>query len=258
MNGTGSKYEVLNEIKQMISASDFLSVLSYYGIKIVKNSILCPVHNDTHYGSCVISKNGKKANCYACGETIDSIKIVMIKEGLEFQDAVEFLWCNILGRTLPSYEKNSKKFVFSYKDLQYIGLLNAGGKSVMMYLNVAEKKALLPSGYVHDYHSCDINGMYAVGIQMFAPSIYKLYEENPEAALFIIKGKTREKINYYNDLQKELRNKNTPIGEAACNDEKYLLETSALLQENIRYLKKFLRKIDGVSYQVRTAAKKAH
>ena len=59
-------------------------------------SILCPEHNDRHFGSCFLTKNGYK--CYACGAHGDMIHLVMRVLDCTFEDACIYI-ADIYGHT---------------------------------------------------------------------------------------------------------------------------------------------------------------
>ena len=52
-------------------------------------SILCPAHDDRHFGSCYLTDNGFK--CFACGESGDVIKMVSLIKGYSFIESCEYL-----------------------------------------------------------------------------------------------------------------------------------------------------------------------
>ena len=87
------------EIKELKRSVVFTEVLSHFGIPIKTHgrskSILCPLHNDSHYGSCLIRKNG--AYCFVCSEQINATKLAM-SQGLSFYEAMN-LFAQLLGRT---------------------------------------------------------------------------------------------------------------------------------------------------------------
>ena len=200
------KYDALYEMRRSLSASDFRAVLSYYNIPVKKNSILCPFHNDTHYGSCSINKDGRGATCWVCssnkpgrmGRSISPVDVVMEREGLEYTEALEFLWCTILGRTMPTYQTQSKSnFPLEGKELEFIGMWNARGRMVPIPVNGCSKHEEIPKGMdkVQSGEAC-----YAVIKNVKAPSIYNLYDTDKDAALEILQGKASETERYYLDL----------------------------------------------------------
>ena len=47
--GMAINYEQFNEMRDSLTASDFRSVLSYYGLTIERNGFLCPFHQSEHH-----------------------------------------------------------------------------------------------------------------------------------------------------------------------------------------------------------------
>ena len=74
-------YEQFNEMRDSLTASDFRSVLSYYGLTIERNGFLCPFHQSEHHQNCRIRSNGKSAYCYVCNRPINAVDITQYFEG---------------------------------------------------------------------------------------------------------------------------------------------------------------------------------
>lgn len=68
-----SKQEQIQEMKEQIGEAEFLQTLAYYNLRIERDSILCPFHNDRHYSSCKIMKKRQDAYCFVCQRRIDAI-----------------------------------------------------------------------------------------------------------------------------------------------------------------------------------------
>lgn len=60
-----------------------------------KVSILCPSHNDKHFGSCYLHGNNSW-KCYACNAGGDSIKLVQIVQNTSFRQACAYI-CDLYG-----------------------------------------------------------------------------------------------------------------------------------------------------------------
>ena len=60
-----------------------------------KREILCPFHNDKHFGSASIYVDSKKhfkgIHCFACGESWNVIKLVQLKTGLNYGQTLNWL-----------------------------------------------------------------------------------------------------------------------------------------------------------------------
>lgn len=72
--------------------SDLLEVMfNHYGLRWPRGygdvSIKCPVHDDSHASASVNTSKGV-FNCFACGAGGSAFDLVMLREGVEFTDAV--------------------------------------------------------------------------------------------------------------------------------------------------------------------------
>jgi len=77
----------LDNVKASFTAEDAVQL---YRIKKKGKSILCPNpdHNDAHYGSCNMTKQGDY-HCFVCKKTWSGIDIIMFQDGKPFIEAVE-------------------------------------------------------------------------------------------------------------------------------------------------------------------------
>lgn len=119
-------YEQFNEMRDSLTASDFRSVLSYYGLTIERNGFLCPFHQSEHHQNCRIRSNGKSAYCYVCNRPINAVDITQYFEGGTPLEAMEFLWGQILGQQLPA-KGERKPPILNFKFLHMIGLCHPTG-----------------------------------------------------------------------------------------------------------------------------------
>ena len=51
---------------EVLSSSNIINILEYYGLKVAKNKCICPFHSDTHPSMMVNTSKGI-AKCFACG-----------------------------------------------------------------------------------------------------------------------------------------------------------------------------------------------
>ena len=51
---------------EILSSSNIVNILEYYGLKVTRNKCTCPFHNDTHPSMMVNTSKGI-AKCFACG-----------------------------------------------------------------------------------------------------------------------------------------------------------------------------------------------
>lgn len=114
--------EVISNIKNSISIDD---VISYCGIPFQnrsgRKSILCPFHNDTHFGSCVVNTFRNNCHCFVCDKSFDSIELIRQVNGVDFSDAVKTL-ADMIG--YPLEEKKYKKTKGIFLTRHELELLN--------------------------------------------------------------------------------------------------------------------------------------
>ena len=70
-----------------------VAVLRHYGFREPgwgERSIRCPVHDETHPSASINRQKGL-FNCHACGASGNAANIVMMREGLDFKGALEFI-----------------------------------------------------------------------------------------------------------------------------------------------------------------------
>lgn len=51
---------------EILSSSNIVNILEYYGLKVNRNKCTCPFHNDTRPSMMVNTSKGI-AKCFACG-----------------------------------------------------------------------------------------------------------------------------------------------------------------------------------------------
>lgn len=60
---------------EILSSSNIVDILEYYGLKVNKNKCTCPFHNDTHPSMMVNTSKGI-AKCFACGSGGNAISFI--------------------------------------------------------------------------------------------------------------------------------------------------------------------------------------
>ncbi len=192
-------YDDMVEINQSIGPSEFNAVLNYYGLRVQKNSFLCPFHNDTHTGSCFINRNRKSAHCFACGKSFDAVDLVEYFEGLPFKEALQFLWTTILGNTLPEHpDKPEKpKFPVKFKDLEFLGIEHPSDKvpciiAERYYFKVKDK---VEAPYSINKDEQDEDGFCPVYEDKPYQSLYKMYDSDPDTVLWLLYNKSEEAVS---------------------------------------------------------------
>lgn len=60
---------------EILSSSNIVNILEYYGLKVTRNKCTCPFHNDTHPSMMVNADKGI-AKCFACGSGGNAISFI--------------------------------------------------------------------------------------------------------------------------------------------------------------------------------------
>lgn len=82
-----TKQELVEEVKKI----PIKSIISSRGVKTRGNDMICPFHEDHHYGSCkIVPEKGDKDGffkCFACGKHGNSIQFISLYDGISYMDA---------------------------------------------------------------------------------------------------------------------------------------------------------------------------
>lgn len=60
---------------EILSSSNIINILEYYGLKVIRNKCTCPFHNDTHPSMMVNTSKGI-AKCFACGSGGNAVSFI--------------------------------------------------------------------------------------------------------------------------------------------------------------------------------------
>lgn len=92
---------------------DIVAILEHYGARISGRNgwekIKCPFHNDSH-ASAAVNLNKNIFKCHGCEYKGDGYAIIMLKEGVEFNEAVSIAQriLNACGKVLPLRSNRSR------------------------------------------------------------------------------------------------------------------------------------------------------
>lgn len=152
--------------------------------------IICPFHNDTSFGSCIIKNN--RMYCFACGESADGIKIVRHTMNVPFMDA-----CRYIGRLGNIPEPNSSGSSQTYtkpelpvtdEQLDVLGLLkNNRILKITSFAETAVEFQKDKGNHIYDpdgYCLCEPEKI----------SLVDLYTEDPMGFHSLIIGKVFERL----------------------------------------------------------------
>lgn len=111
-------------------ASDVFIIAEELGLDVKykgnKALILCPFHDDKHFGSCFLTNHGFK--CYSCGKSGDIFTLVQGVLDVSFQAALQFV-ANVCGGTehFIAGDENCHTYenYISHADQVLIGIMDA-------------------------------------------------------------------------------------------------------------------------------------
>lgn len=130
----------LYDFKSIIQMADAEIVAESLGLEVRTRgrtkSILCPLHDDHHFGSCQLFETG--FHCYVCDVTHDTISMVKDVLNCNAKQAAEYI-LNLYGKSTNKYKQETiskiNKPILDNKKLQLIGLAPAKPTEENRYLN---------------------------------------------------------------------------------------------------------------------------
>lgn len=147
---SGTNQERRRYVTQLIKdIADVETVAECLGLQTQRRgsrvSILCPCHDDQHFGSCYLTPKGFK--CYACHEHGDMIKLVQKTLNCDFVEACDFI-AGIYGQADDFKADNIRpmKRVLDEESLRLIGLSNtddSGNRLGKVYVDII----IVPSNF---------------------------------------------------------------------------------------------------------------
>lgn len=110
---------------EILSSSNIINILEYYGLKVARNKCTCPFHNDTHPSMMVNTSKGI-AKCFACGSGGNAISFIQkyeteinhnaISTSQAMQKAIDIQHLNIVipqNNNMPLTEEQKKQKTLS-------------------------------------------------------------------------------------------------------------------------------------------------
>lgn len=110
---------------EILSSSNIINILEYYGLKVVKNKCICPFHSDTHPSMMVNTSKGI-AKCFACGSGGNVVSFIQkyeteinhnaISTVEAMQKAIDIQHLNIVlsqNNKMPLTEEQKKQKILS-------------------------------------------------------------------------------------------------------------------------------------------------
>ena len=110
---------------EILSSSNIVNILEYYGLKVNRNKCTCPFHNDTH-PSMMINTSKGIAKCFACGSGGNAVSFIQkyetevnhnaISTVEDMQKAIDIQHLNIVlsqNNNMPLTEEQKKQKTLS-------------------------------------------------------------------------------------------------------------------------------------------------
>lgn len=243
------KKEDADELKKLPLIRE---VIHYLGIPVKKDSILCPLHDDRHYGSCIVSKKRRGVVCYVCNKHISTIKLLKAYN-FSYYEALCIL-AKLSGRdflyeqtgksdAIKKEEKIRKRIperLYNWEEACFLGL-------APRIINISTGQSFevpADSEYYKEMQE-DGNILYTT-ITAYGNPLRELELEDPEAFRYLITQKAKEKmfdaiVTY--DCIKEIQTAPGILKKAypMFKDEKEKLFPALMgcYEEAVRILKKF-------------------
>lgn len=187
----GDKEELLKEVTP-------LDAVEYLGIETRRQghnlSILCPAHdhNDQHFGSCIISHEGTRCKCYACGRSFSALTIILEETGCSYYEGMCTLaYLSGHDSDFEARNRTSNTRNDLFKSFNEIRKKDIGISPYSRIRNVTNYSSERPES--GDYFK-DQDGMYVVCSKSDWNPWRELISEDPETADWLIRNKCKERM----------------------------------------------------------------
>ncbi len=157
-------------------------------------SVLCPFHDDRHFGSCFVKKNNKGLFCHVCNKSISTTHFLTNARGYRYYDSLSLM--AELSGTAYMYESDGKKSAkpnekhrYSWQDACFLGFApqvkGIEEKYSCSYFETADKtsKEVQEDGTVLYFHN-----------NTGGNPLSALEREDPEAFSHLMEQKAKEKM----------------------------------------------------------------
>lgn len=187
------------DIKRLAEDADVETVVDYLGLDTRrmgrKISILCPCHNDRHFGSCYLTQKGYY--CFAChakGSVFDLVKNV---EQISFHDAIKAV-ANMCGgeeryRLQDTKRKDDKPHYYLDKDI--MSLVDLTDERVVESPANMYQRFELDDCYGFDWYPSDKDddGYYVSMETVMKRPLQALADEEPDVYHWLLINKAWER-----------------------------------------------------------------
>lgn len=146
--------------------------------------LLCPGHDDRHFGSCYVDKNDNGYYCYVCGEHVNKWNMVLRLSGNKKADACE--WFFKTAGITPQEENHDDPYK---KALQLIRQLEPYIRNDVVYndTHVCNK--------IDSSYGRNINGEYLYSEVAIANPLMEIYKSDKQSFKSIVSDMLAQEIN---------------------------------------------------------------
>ena len=198
-----------DEIRSILHAGQNLEKTDdYHDYRRHRISVLCPGHDDHHFGSCYITSNG--CRCYVCDKEYDVFDMVRLHQKISFGKALKIVaeYCGGLEHFLPSgNESGSASRLISRADMDLIGIVNTPVYGLFEilpeYMHMSREPGTRHIWIPGDPEQDD-SGYIAVEKCILKNPLQELLLQSPGEYKRLIREKAREALIDYQDEQKRL------------------------------------------------------
>lgn len=232
--------------EKLIEAADTLLVAEHIGLEIKRTgsrrSILCPAHNDRHFGNCVLTEHGFR--CFACGGHGSVIDLVMLSENVPLVEAMGIVADCCGGREY--YQTDEKGPLPEHQVI---------GEGTRAFLGIHNRPVdkLLPADpededSFYDYSVVTGELCRLRRVRISSSPLSDLMESDWEGYRGLILGKAREKYDFYTGLLDRLRHPGNEPEDAILADmvdTASFADVAAFLQEQAKTAENLLIDFGG-------------
>lgn len=233
--------EKLKEV-DIVNVAEFLNIAidhndyGYKGKRRIK--ILCPAHNDAHFGSCFIFDNS--FHCFACGAHGNVINLAMHVVG-DFKKACEIVAQVGGGADLFTGNNNNKEFkIFKFLKREEHKLIGLNQKPLFTFSGDSE-----PHHY--EWFPDENNGYEIAEYLADRDPLRTLAKDEPQVYEGLVLNKCLETIDYYKRIIKILRREISPSDAGEIEKIHYeIAEKCGGVMDLIKILREQIRKVENI------------
>lgn len=198
-----------DEIRSILQAEQALDCMDdYHDYRRRRISVLCPGHDDHHFGSCYITANG--CRCYVCDKEYDVIDMVRLHLQIGFGQALKTVaeYCGGMERFQQAGNENGLAGrLISRSDMDLIGIMNIpiyGLHEILPEYMHMNKEPGTRHIWVPGDPDQEESGYIAVEKCILKNPLQELLFHNPSEYKRLIRDKAREALLDYQEEQKRL------------------------------------------------------